>query len=331
MERFGRVWKAFTLIELLVVIAIIAILAAMLMPALESARQKAEDVKCAANLRNIAVGVAQYMLDNKEIMPFHSTTGWCVPASLVPDLAAARAALGAGWEIQHYPMNFFAPLAGRGPQPPYHDNQGPLWAKLWPPIAAYSCEAQWCAKAFPYSPAKAMFECDSYGKYSSEMTHYHRDWTEGGPQMEAAYGPAYAGGTGWIGPTASDYGPNHYILSAFGSHTYNMGFANNLRVSDIPTGPGQVVFLGHSAKWQPSNQLFDGGQDMLLMNGGYTASDMPHYWRGARPLSQLYASYADGKYGFDTDGPNPMLYADMSVRLMTLDDYVDELDRVIGP
>ena len=62
----------FTLIELLVVIAIIAILAAMLLPALNQAREKGKSAKCMANLKDINLGVQGYCDAFKGIMPLES-------------------------------------------------------------------------------------------------------------------------------------------------------------------------------------------------------------------------------------------------------------------
>jgi prepilin-type N-terminal cleavage/methylation domain-containing protein len=61
--------RGFTLIELLVVIAIIAILAALLLPALANAKERAKKVRCVANMKQHGVAFMLYANDNKDFVP----------------------------------------------------------------------------------------------------------------------------------------------------------------------------------------------------------------------------------------------------------------------
>ncbi|MFG0249043.1 MAG: prepilin-type N-terminal cleavage/methylation domain-containing protein [Phycisphaeraceae bacterium JB051] len=80
--------KAFTLIELLVVISIISLLIAILLPALQKARQSAQRISCLSSMRQVGVGFNVYVDTFNEYFPHYRTYGYNTLGNMATHMAA---------------------------------------------------------------------------------------------------------------------------------------------------------------------------------------------------------------------------------------------------
>ncbi|HUA68069.1 MAG TPA: DUF1559 domain-containing protein [Candidatus Saccharimonadales bacterium] len=232
-------WRGFTLIELLVVIAIIAILAAMLLPALAAAKQKANRIVCMSNLRQWGLALTMYLDDEQEIFPLakipNGTPG--APGGYNEDDPSWSALIA-----------FHA--AGQG------DN---VWYNVVPPYVGKQPLWQIASNPSIFVNARKIFDCSTAGELPS-------DFSSDPDRIVFNYGMNYKGNAGLSGVA---YGTN--FTATMVRHPSAFVFLSDVRAhaSEKPfygSNPANEVGCSHCWAAQISSR-HDAGANVNFADG----------------------------------------------------------------
>ena len=229
--------KNFTLIELLVVIAIIAILAAILLPALQSARQRAQTTTCISNLKQVGTVGNMYLDNNRNFW-------WSPNAINAPDRnggAAKTNNYGWGWTYALIRSKLLPmPTSPKGTLPParaYYQCPAEKLTALgnWQCASGYGLSAYGSIYAnnpdtnYGYNLGAASFTTECYDKNESKITSGNvaptpssRVWmtcsrSNKGFQIERVYYGATTGSAGATGAPNMIHGGRCNLLTIAGS------------------------------------------------------------------------------------------------------------------
>jgi prepilin-type N-terminal cleavage/methylation domain-containing protein/prepilin-type processing-associated H-X9-DG protein len=247
--------SAFTLVELLVVIGIISVLIALLLPALNKAREAAKSVQCLSNMRQIAQGIMMYANDNKGYLPPTSANGRPNPAGATIPYSALLGSPEYGYIGN--PDVFFCPdrlnmgldgevIAGVHAAMKQASSQSPR-AGAYDLNWAY---VSYAANVFGCMPKESLFEDPTYSYFLLKMSQPGFNSADMLTVIDG-YTPSSAAGGRWGGYSAR---PNdNFRPWVHGGGMVNCAFMDGHCASVQATELGWDPKIAAADKWMPAH------------------------------------------------------------------------------
>jgi prepilin-type N-terminal cleavage/methylation domain-containing protein/prepilin-type processing-associated H-X9-DG protein len=258
--KFKNFRNGFTLIELLIVIAIIAILAAMLLPVLASAKKRAQQIQCLNNVKELATGFIIYVNDNNDFEPDGGIGTAYPPGYNLSDWIY--------WRIPPYPVVNGITLS---------PDKSPILTSIGGTVGTTNLLRCPTDIDDSWRNTEAAVEGSPYN-YSYEMTSYSlyqngNSYVNPGPAMIVANGTAYSFKAGWI------RNPSGKILVAEPCDTTKAGDAP-------PPDVGSSGWAVETARWEPLKSL--------TYTRGVFSGGVPDNYLTCHHDSRANCGFADG-------------------------------------